>query len=297
MEITNRQGLPEAIVKAVSTEQHNKTADELSATTLLKGIKQIHLERRHWDEMKDDAADRIWAVWGEAVHILLEKEAPEEFAECKLSVKVPLSYDGEFTITGRIDNYNMKTGIVSDYKTASTWKVLFNDFEDWRMQGLVYAWLLYKNNFMIKKCRFIALLKDHSKSKAKRDSRYPQSPVYIKEYDITENSLKEAENFVMQRLTEYLKYIAVKDDEIPPCTAQERWADETTYAVMKKGRKTAVKVCTNPIEANDFVVKLSADHYVEIRQGTSKKCNDYCICKDYCNFYNNVVKQQGAGEE
>jgi hypothetical protein len=292
MEITNRLNLPEAIVKAVSTEQHNKSDKELSATTLLKGIKEIILTRRHWDKLTDDAADRIWAVWGEAVHALLQKEGENEFSECELSSKA-----GEITITGRIDNYNMEAGIVTDYKTASIWKIMVGDFEDWRMQGAIYSWLLYNNGFRIEKCRFIALLKDHSKSKAKFDSNYPQSPVFIYEFPVTKALLEEAGKFVGQRIAEYLKYIDKADDDIPPCTDKERWATETKYAVMKTGRKTAVKVCISAIEANQRAAELGTGHYIETRPGISKKCSDYCVCKDYCNFYNNIVKQQETSEE
>lgn len=292
MEVTNRLGLPEAIVKAVTTELHNKTDKELSATTLLKGIKEIILERRHWQELKDDAADRIWAVWGEAVHALLQKEGKNEFTECDFSKTV-----GEITITGRIDNYDMGAGIVTDYKTASTWKIILGDCEDWRMQGMIYAWLLHNSGFKIEKCRFVAILKDHSKSKAKRDSRYPQSPVFIYEFTVTKKLLDEAEAFITQRITEYLKYQNVADDDIPPCSDKERWAEETKFAVMKTGRKTAVKLCSSQIEANQKVAELGAGHYVETRPGASKKCSDYCICKDFCNFYNNIVKQQETSEE
>ena len=66
----------------------------------------------------------------------------------------------------------MKEGVVADYKTASVWKVKFRDFEDWRRQGLIYAWLLKQNGFPISRRRFIALLKDHSKTEASRGSDF-----------------------------------------------------------------------------------------------------------------------------
>jgi hypothetical protein len=292
MQIENRLGLPEAIVKAVSTELHNKTDKELSATTLLKGIKEIIIERRHWNELKVDAADSIWAVWGEAVHALLETEGKHEF--CEVDVH---DFIGEIKITGRIDNYDMEAGVITDYKTASVWKILVGDLEDWRMQGIIYSWLLHNNDCRVKKCRIVAMLKDHSKSKAKFDSSYPQSPVFIYEFQVTKELLEEAEKFVKQRVAEYLKYIDKADDDIPPCTDKERWAEKTKHAVMKKGNKRAVKVCDTIIEAQQKADSLGAGHYVETRPGTSKKCSDYCVCKDYCNFYNNIVKQQETREE
>ena len=293
MKITNNQNLPEAIVRAVDTEPHNKTDKELSATTLLKGIKEIILTNRHWEELTDDAANRIWAVWGTAVHALLEAEGKHEFTECDLKVPMP----NGMTITGRIDNYNMETGTITDYKTGSVWKVIMKDFEDWRMQGIIYAWLLEKNGFKVKQAQFIDLLKDHSKSKAKFDSGYPQAPVYIYGYPITITELNEAETYINNRFSEYLKYKDVADDEIPPCTDKERWASETKYAVMKLGNKRAVKVCSTSAEAQQKLASLGAGHYVETRPGVSKKCAEYCTCCNYCNFYNNFVKNQEQSEE
>jgi hypothetical protein len=292
VKITNRLNLPEGIVRAVDTEPHNKSINDLSATTLLKGMKEIFLGWRHWDELVEDAADRMWAVHGKAVHALLETEGDNEFTECEVKVAMP----NGINITGRVDNYNMETGTITDYKTASVWKIMVGDFEDWRMQGLIYAWLLAKNNFKVKHVRFIAILKDQSKSKAKYDSKHPQSPVHVYEFPITIAELNEAETYINNRLPEYLKYLDKPDDEIPPCTDKERWASETTYAVKKTGRKTAVRVLPGRAEADGMAAELGAGHYVETRPGASRKCAGYCICRDFCNFYNSFVKNQPDGE-
>jgi len=292
LKITNNLNLPEGLVKAVDTERHNKTDKELSATTLLKGVKEIILTWRHWDKLTVDAADRIWAIFGTAVHALLEAEGKHEFTECDFTVPMP----NGVTVTGRIDNYNMETETITDYKTGSVWKVIMGDFYDWRMQGIIYAWLLVKSGFKVKRCRFIDLLKDHSKSKAKFDSKYPQVPVYVYEFPITEAELKEGEAYIAERLTEYLKYLDKPDDEIPPCTDKERWASETGYAVMKQGRKAAVRVLPSKAEADRKAAELGAGHYVETRPGVSRKCGDYCACCDFCNFYNNIVKYQEPSE-
>lgn len=292
MKITNVLNLPEGIVKAADIERHNKTDKELSATTLLKGCKEIILTWRHWDELTDDVANRMWAIFGTAVHALLETEGKNEFTECDVTVPMP----NGLTITGRIDNYNMETETITDYKTGSVWKVIMKDFDDWRMQGIIYAWLLVKNGFKVKRAQFVDLLKDHSKSKAKFDSNYPQTPVYIYEYPINETELKEGEAYINERLAEYLKYKDMADDDIPPCTDKERWASETKYAVMKNSNKRAVKLCDTSAEAQQKAATLGAGHYVEVRPGVSKKCAEYCASCAFCNFYNNIVKNQESSE-
>lgn len=280
MTITNRNGLPEAMVRACETTAHNKPGN-ISATTLLKGVKEILLTNRHWDNMTDDVSDRIWAIFGTAVHSMLEHETPDTFAEEYTALKI-----GDYTVTGRIDCYNMKDAVIEDYKTASTWKVIFKDFGDWYKQGMIYAYLMRKNGFDVKRCRFIAMLKDWSKSKAKHDASYPDSPVYVHQFDVTEKGIEEIEAFIVEKLNAIKLCETFGDDEITECTKEERWAKDDVYAVMKAGRKTAIKLYGNEYEAK--MRAADENGYVEKREGVSTKCLEYCSCCDYCNFYKSL---------
>lgn len=284
MQITNKLGLPLAFVHAVSTERHN-APHCYSATTLNKGAKEIVLTDRHYDEITVDASEQIWAVWGTAVHALLESEKDDNFHEERFKVAVGNSY-----VTGQVDSYDMERGIINDWKTASVWKVQFADFADWRAQGLTYAWLLTKSGLEAKKCRFVALLKDHSKTKAKHDASYPQSPVFVYEFDVTAEDLAATEARIISKVTEIENAYKLGDDDIEPCTLEERWADGEKYAVMKNGRKTAVKLFDNQQDAEAYAGELGNSHYVEHRPAVSRKCEDYCSCCDFCNFYKSMHK-------
>jgi hypothetical protein len=284
MKVTNRLGLPLAFVRAVSTERHNAPGC-FSATTLNKGAKEIVLTDRHYDEITVDASEQIWAVWGTAVHALLESEKDDNFHEERFKVAV-----GNSWVTGQVDSYDMEHGIINDWKTASVWKVQFADFADWRAQGLTYAWLLTKSGLEVKKCRFVALLKDHSKTKAKHDASYPQSPVFVYEFDVTAEDLAATEARIISKVTEIENAYKLGDDDIEPCTLEERWADGEKYAVMKNGRKTAVKLFDNQQDAEAYAGELGNSHYVEHRPAVSRKCEDYCSCCDFCNFYKSMHK-------
>ena len=321
MKVTNRLHLPEAFVKAVSVERHNK-AGCYSATTLNKGVKEIILQERHWDEFTVDAADNVWAVFGTAVHKIFESKDPaflieifqsfleeaksnEEittddvnfakkileklknenadsscFSEEKFSVPVSNS-----RVTGQVDLYDMERGIINDWKTASVYKVMKGDFSDWYKQGMTYAWLLKQNGLDVHKCRFIACLKDHSMTKAETDRTYPQAPVFIYEFEVTPEELAQTG----ERITAKVKAIEAAekqgDDDIEPCTPEERWADGDKWAVMKNGRKTAIRVFDTEIDAENCAGELGNSHYVEHRPAVSRKCGKYCLCRDFCNFY------------
>lgn len=288
MEVTNRLRLPEAFVKAVSVERHNK-AGQYSATTLLKGTKEIVLQERHWDKLTVDAADSVWAIFGQAVHAILEKScADHTFREEKFSVRV-----GNSTVTGKVDLYDMEHSLLVDWKTASVYKVMYRDFADWHNQGMTYAWIMRQSGLDVRKIMFIALLKDHSKSKAKFDKSYPQSPVLIHELNVTPEELEKAEARIRAKVAEIEAAEKLPDDDLAPCTAEERWCDGDKYAVMKNGRKTAVRVFDTLIEAEGFAGELGNSHYVEHRPSVSRKCADYCLCKDFCDFHK---KEQGVTE-
>ena len=279
MKVTNKMNLPAAFVNAVSTTRHN-AASCFSATTLNKGAKEIILSDRHFEEIEVDAADQVWAVWGTAVHALLESQPDNNFHEEYFKVPVSESY-----VTGQVDSYDMENATIYDWKTASVWKVQYADFDDWRRQGMTYAWLLKQNGLDVRRCRFIALLKDHSKTKAKNDSSYPQSPVFIYEFDVTPEDMAETRDRILNKVLEIESAYELDDDAIEPCSAEERWADGEKWAVMKNGRKTAIKLFDNEADADAMAGEMGNAYYVEHRPAISRKCGEYCLCKDFCNFY------------
>lgn len=286
MKVTNNLNLPMALVNAVSREPHNKDG-HYSATTLLKGVQEILLTRRNWDNLSVDASESIWQVFGTAVHSILEAQESGEVKEARYCVDVSKS-----VVTGQVDNYDPETKTLSDYKTASVWKVQLKDFEDWKKQGLIYSWLMNKNGVEVKKCRFIALLKDHSKSKARFDSNYPQSPTYIYEFNVTENDLEEIEKFIFDKISLLERFESCPSNELPLCTDSERWADGEKWAVMKKGRKSAVRVFDTESDAKEMLSNLDNLHFIEHRPPISRKCPDYCICKDFCFQYQKEKERQ-----
>jgi hypothetical protein len=231
--------------------------------------------------MTDDVSNRIWALLGTAVHKLLEIETPDTFTEEYFSVPV-----GSMNVTGRVDCYDMTNAIIHDYKTASVWKVIKGDFADWRKQGLIYAWLLTKQGFPVKECRFTAILKDHSKSKAKYDSSYPQVPTYVYQFTVSDADLKETEKMIYAKVEELEKAKDLPDDKLPMCTEHERWSKPTTYAVMKEGRKTALRVFEEKELAEQYLASLEEKKaYIEERKGSDPKCEEYCSCCEWCEYW------------
>ena len=277
MKVTNIYSLPQALVDAISTERHNKDG-EYSATTLLKGTCETLLTKRHWDEILVDASESIWQIFGTATHSIFEAQKDNTFKEEFFSVDVSKS-----KVTGRVDSYDLENEIIVDWKTASVWKVIKQDFADWKRQGLIYAWLIKKCGMNVKKCRFIALLKDHSKADARNKADYPKQPVYVYEFDVTAEDLADTENFIEAKVKELEFYDLTPDENLCPCTPEERWTTPEKWAHMKEGRKSAIKLYDSEEEANK--VELKKDEYIEHRPGENKKCDNYCNCREWCPLF------------
>jgi hypothetical protein len=281
MLVTNKHNLPQSLVNAVTTERHNKEGS-VSATTLLKSATETLLLNRHWDEIEVDAADSIWQVWGTAVHSVFESQNDNSFKEEEFSVKV-----SNTTVTGRVDNYDMENEVLADFKTCSVWKITFKDFEDWYKQGMIYAYLMKCSGLNVKQCQFVALIKDHSKTKAKMDPSYPQSPVFVYKFDVTESGLSEIETFIKNKVLDIESKLNTPDTELPGCSKEERWAEDGKWKVKKPSRKTALKVCSTEEEAMSYRDKEGGDCYVEYVAGEDKKCDNYCLVCKWCPYYLN----------
>ena len=78
------------------------------------------------------------------------------------------------------------------------------------------------------------------------------------------------------------------DEELEPCTKDERWATDDKFAIMKEGRKSAIKLFDTREDAEKMLESLDDKHWLQERKGESKKCVDYCVCRDFCPFYKSI---------
>lgn len=289
MKINNKLNLPQPFVDAVTKEYEYKEK-QYSVTTILKDIREILLTRRHQDEIEQDVADMIWLILGTATHSILEnsKEADAEFKEEHFVEEVQNGYK----LSGQADLYNIETKTVTDYKTCSVWKVIYNDWEDYKKQLLMYAWAFKKMGFEVEKGEIVAIIKDHSKTKAKVDSSYPQYPVYKKIFEFTESDYEEIEKFIKEKFSEIEKFEKIPDNELPLCSEEARWNDGDKYAVKKRGNKRALRVYDTMKEAEEHL-KQDESLELEVRKGEDKKCLEYCSCCEFCNYW----KEKYGGKE
>ena len=277
MKITNKQGLPQPFVDAVSSDYRYKPK-RYSATSLLKGIREAVLQHRHDGEIEQDASEMVWLLFGKAVHSILENsvELPEQIKECKLVEDMGDGYE----LSGIFDLYDAKTETVYDYKTASTWKALFNDWEDYRRQLIIYAWMLEQAGLPCRHGELVVFYKDHSKTEAARRADYPQLPVERKIYDYTPADIEAAGEWISENF-DAIKYAeTLPDADLPMCTDEERWHKPDKWAVKKPGVKRAVRLYDTREEAMQHAAGTNLE--IEYRPGEDTKCQKYCSVAQFC---------------
>ena len=287
MKITNDLGLPEAFVKMAESDFEYK--DKLyRVTSLLKGVRETILLRRYHGEIEQDVSDMIWLLFGTAVHNVLDyqEEGEYEFKEERLEIKI-----GDYTLSGQFDLYNAKNKTVTDYKTCSVWKIIYGDYKDWRRQLLIYAYMLKTIGFEVEGGEVVALMKDHSKSKAKFESEYPKFPVKRIKFKFSDSDFEEIEKWLHEKFDEIAAAEKLADHELPVCTPEERYNSGDKFAVMKKGRKRAMRVLDSMKEAEAWK-QLNGGDFIETRLGENKKCEDYCRVCEFCSFYQQIKGEQ-----
>lgn len=285
MLITNKYNLPQAYVDAVK-ETHPIIEKHYSVTGLLNPIRELILKRRHYDEIEQDVSNMVWLLFGTAVHKIIEDADKTGYAEYKLEQEI---IDG-YILTGICDLYNEELFSVEDHKTASVTKILKNDFDDWKKQGLSYAWMFRKLGKYVGRLRFHALLKDWSAKdyRNRGDKFYPPHPIWTWEYEVTEDDIIYIENYIKEKFNKIIEAEKLSDDELPICSMEERWNSGDKYRVIKAGQKKALKVTSDKNEA--FILARENNADVEVIKGEDKKCKDYCLVCKFCKHWKENVK-------
>lgn len=292
MKITNNLKLPKQLMELVNSS-YKPTPQQYSCTTILKPTRQIILERRYGELIEQDVSDMCWMIFGIAVHSVIENAKEDEGQFKEETLKVDLGKYWEelkgYYLSGRSDLIDLIQKQIVDWKTCSAWKVIYKDFEDWRKEMLIYAWAVKDIGFDINKAEAIAFIKDHNKTKAKTSSEYPKLPIWVEKFKFTEKQFNEIAEFIYNKFIELKNNENTPDDELPMCTESERWREPTKYAVKKKANKTATKLHDTLEDAKKHLDSLEEKfpkiYEIEIREGSDKKCLEYCSCCKFCKYY------------
>lgn len=278
--LTNNLDLPDAICRAVANDPYTKGESDYSATELLKPPRVRALQKTYANKITEDVSDRIWSLFGQLGHLLIERAGGNEVKE----VRVFKEIDGKI-ISAQIDNLCLEKGVLSDFKFVTAWKFKGNapPDADFTAQLNMQKYLLEENGYrQINTLQIIGILRDWSKADARQYDDYPQFQVVKQDIPIWEKERVEA--FIRMR-------IAVHESaarELPDCSTSEMWQRPAVWAVHRRGAKKAVKLLTNEQDAIELAKELGSTYEVRYRPGLRVRCALYCSVAQFCEQNNRM---------
>jgi hypothetical protein len=265
---TNKHGLPKSICDAVANDPYVGGGD-ISATKLIDAPQIMQLTRQHKDKITVDVSDRVWSLFGQAIHTMLERAGLRRegmVVEERLFAAM-LGWE----VSGQYDSMDLEAKMISDYKVTTVYKARGSD--SWTRQLNVLRWLAVKNGHEVNRLEVIAIFRDWRKSEAMRSSDYPQSPIMSIRIPVWD--IQDTEDYVADRVS--LHQAAAKGIHIP-CSDEERWASPTKFALMKDGNKRAVRLS----DTREGLGVPADGHSIVERKGEFKRCERYCDVSAFC---------------
>ena len=299
MKFTNASNLPLAIERAVSNDPYDSSGSDISTTRLIAPPRIRVLEKRNYDLLEEDVSDRIFSLLGQSVHHIIERaKTRKELSEKRLFYKDEKITNG-WTLSGAFDLLN-REGHLTDFKVTSAWQVvhaLKDGKPDWENQLNVLDFLCrknpnelinYKTKIKVKRLSVMAILRDWSLFQTMKSDNYPKKQVAM--IPIRRWTEEEQDNYVRERIK--IHQNAEKVSKLPLCTATERWRKEDQFAVMKSGRKSALRLLDTRQLALDY---LKSQNMVEgvgcsivERKGEDVRCQHYCKVNEFCDYFMKV---------
>lgn len=300
MKFKNQFGIPETIVRAVTDDEYDKGDSVLSVTQLISPPRIVLLQDLNKDNLEVDVVDRVPALLGSAVHKIIEKGSanmPGHIVEERLFAEV-LGWKISGAVDLQIDNGD-GTWTINDYKVTSVYSVM-NEKPEWEQQLNCYAFLAsVAHGRNVRRLQIVAILRDWQRKQAELKPDYPQSQVMV--VDIPVWRTEEQGRYVNERVAAHQTARKSVDNGEPViyCSDQERWVRGETWALMKEGRKSAVRLYDNEDEARESCTAAGAGHSVQHRPGTAIRCaGDYCLVARFCRQWHEELGNssgEGAG--
>ena len=307
--LTNNNKIPLSMAVFLAVDHYDYESDTVSATALLKPLRQSILGRRVPEDQKTvDIADLVSSRMGTAIHDGIEKVWMKDYARGMKALgysddiisRIVINPDPDnlpdgaipvymeqrsyrefmgFKLSGKFDFVG--NGSLEDFKSTSTYSFMSGNKDwDYVMQGSIYRWLnpkIITDDHM--SIQFI--FTDWQSFRVAQDPNYPKSRTTTKRFKLF--SLEETEAYIAQRLTDYMKYKDQHESQLPLCTDKELWRSDPEWKYYKDPTKKtrATKNFDNKADAlKRFVEDGSVGEIVEI-PGMAKACT-YCMAFPIC---------------
>src|SRR3990167_3880443 len=296
LKLTNIDGLPAAIISAIQNDPYDRGDSDYTVTELVNPVRITLLRQRHKDEIVVDARERLWSLLGQAMHHILQRASQDQtFTEERFFTTV----HGK-KISGAIDLYHA-SGLLEDFKVPSGWVMVYKSrLTEWEAQTNLLAYLMRLNDFAVTSMEIVCLFRDWTAYQALRSPAYPQAPMMV--YPVESWSNEKAAQRLAGSVFSLIDSLGKEDDDLPPCSIQDRWEQPTIWAVMKTGRKSALRLLPTEDEAVAWIDTNGGTH-IEKRPGARKRCEGgpggfgKCEVRDWCSQWKaySAAKEAAGG--
>jgi len=274
-----------AVFLASDTYDHNSDPNTISATTLLKPLRQIILPLRiPPGEGLVNLSDMMASRMGTAIHDGIEKAWMTNYPAAMEAMGLPkkvierivinpterpdqLSPDvipiyleqrltrklGTWTITGQFDF--ISEGKVQDFKSTGVWTYKKQaNTSKYIEQGSIYRWLdpelITANDMDIH-----YIFTDWKAMMAKNDPTYPPKRFHTQSLQLM--PLEETNNFIRNKLELIKKYLTAAETDIPLCNDIELWRSTPQFKYYKNGNINSSRSTKNFTTNSDAVLHMA----------------------------------------
>jgi len=303
--------LPLAVYLCHDKYDYNSHPHTISATSLMKPIREIVLARQNKDLDKvidisqlissrmgssiHDGAEEAWRD-PKAIHNALEAKGmlgiedrivvnPDNLGDLPPGM-IPVYLENrsekaieDFIVSGKYDI--VYGGQLSDYKSTSVWGYVYgSNIDDYRRQGSIYRWL---NPKIITKetIEIQYIFTDWSAVKAKQSPDYPAAKYLTATYPLF--SYDETEEWIRNRLKEVSRNLPLEQLQLPKCTKEELWQTDDVYKYFKNPQNVsrATKNFSDKLAAESYMMDQGGVGRIDTVEGQVKRCK-YCSVVGIC---------------
>lgn len=242
------------------TEKTYEKGDSLfSVTGLISPPQRTYLGTL--SEKVETVYSSFSAFLGTAMHAVLEANVDPSQGEIAEERMYAILHGVK--VSGKFDHLEKKC--LFDYKTTRSSQDAMKD--DHRTQVNANAYLAIQNGHEVERVAIVYIQMDWSYMQSTLNPLYPQSPfkIFVEDYNETL-----ATNFLNRAIPEHLEAL---NGNPRPCTREEKWQKDDSFALMKPGAKRASKVCATRAEAESL---LKPGQFIQERPGERTFCSCFC---------------------
>jgi hypothetical protein len=307
---SNTNAVPLSMAVFLASDGYDHDASTISATTLIKPLRQIILGTRVDNSASSvDLVNMVSSRMGSAIHDGIERAWLNNYEAAMLSLNypkkviekirinpvgedrmvdgiIPIYLEqrahktvGKHIVSGKFDFVG--DGRVEDFKSTTTYTAINNtNDEKYILQGSIYRWLnpdiITRDDMAI---QFI--FTDWSAARARTEPNYPQQRIQQRVLQLM--SIPATDHYVKSKLDQIDRYMDMEESSIPHCNDEDLWRSDPVFKYYKNPEKTArsTKNFDTMQEARLRQIEDGGKGIVIERPGqvtACKYCNAFSVC-------------------